>query len=148
MQLRGYDDEHRDGRTINLQRIYDCYPPGDQEADYLAEVARRIRGLLKDSVLDLRLSMALIRLLALGEVRFPDGFVVNDTKFLEHTIGHIEACMIISALCEDPDQPVEWWNDERLRHDAPSDSFNRFFDDLIKQIKDACPGLEVPYHRS
>lgn len=133
---------------MNLQKIYDGYPPHDPGADYLAEVARRIKGLLKDRAIDVRLSMALIHLLALNEIRFSDGFVVNDMRVFEHTMGYVEACMVVAALCEAPDQSVEWWNGERLIYDYMDESYNTFFDDLVAQIKGACPGLEMPYHRS
>jgi hypothetical protein len=120
---------------MSWRKIYDAYPPGDNEAEYLVEVGKRIQELLGPRQVDLDLGMALHQLLAIHSITLRDGFVINDVRELSKTIGNVEAALIVAALSEDPDRDDEWWNDQRLKYDYKSPEYDAFFEQLLQELR-------------
>lgn len=83
---------------MNPSTIESAYPAGDPEASYLVEAARRIENILGGKTIDPGLARALCFFLTAREVRFKDGFIINELRDFRRIIGNREAELVLCAL--------------------------------------------------
>lgn len=112
---------------MNEQRIRECYPPGDPEAEMLVSSARQLNEMFEGSLAwSLLMGRQLAFLLSFARFEFPDKTVLGEATKFETIIGNVEAAMILAAIDPD-DRGYDFWrwfhlmefsDDEKSKADA------------------------------
>lgn len=121
------------------EAIRKLYEEHDPVREYLCEVARRLEPLFPAGIPNLESGMALLYILTGNGITFEDGFVINDLRDLNKTIGSEEAAAVVAALDAGEEQ-AEWWSDQRFTQPASAED-KLIYHDLLARIR-ALPGVE------
>ena len=79
--------------------------------------------------------IALMHILTLFTIELRDGTIINDLAEINKGMWLIDAALVASAMCDEPDREPIWWKSEFPTFDKNNVAYENLVSKLLEEIK-------------